>query len=233
MNSPTGGSQRILRPAGPLVLALLLAAIIAACVVAPTELSMGHSQRIVYVHVSLAWIALAGFPYMALAGFLYLRTRRLAWDDWARAAGEMSWLCCSLTLITGSIWARAAWGSWWTWDPRLTTAFVLWVLYSGHAIVGRALEDVHQRARIGAVLAIIGALEVPLVLLATRLFRGMHPKSPEAEPIMVLALAVSATGFAAFLIYLMVSRRDQFAAHRRLDRIEDQLDASPSSFHQR
>lgn len=229
MTVPTANNPSITRPAGVLILLLLLAALAAACLVAPTETTMGHSQRIVYLHVCVAWIALAGFPFMALAGFLHLKTRRLGWNDWAEAAGDTSWICCSLTLITGSIWAHEAWGTWWTWDPRLTTALVLWVLYSGHTAARHSLEDAHQRARIGAVLAILGALEVPLVLLATRLFRGIHPKSPDAEPLMLLVLLVSLAGFSAFFIYLTIARKNQLAAQRRLDGIEDQLDAFPDS----
>lgn len=225
MNSSVADNQRISLPANLLVLLLLFSAIVAACVIAPTEVTMGHSQRIVYVHVSVAWMGLAGFPFMAVAGFLYLRSRSITWDHWARAAGEMSWICCSLTLITGSLWAHEAWGIWWTWDPRLITAFVLWVIYSGYLIVCRSLEDPHHRARIGAVLAIVGALEVPLVLFATRLFRGIHPMSPEAEPIMRVVLLVSVLGFSSFFVWLMVFRKKQFAAEHRLARIEREVNA--------
>lgn len=224
MKSAVADDRQISLPANLFVLLLLALAIFASCVIAPTEVSMGHSQRIVYVHVSVAWMGLTGFPFMALAGFLYLRSRNLAWDHWARAAGEVSWICCSLTLITGSLWAHEAWGTWWTWDPRLTTAFVLWIVYSGYLIVGRSLEDSHHRARIGAVLAIVGALEVPLVLFATRLFRGIHPRSPEAEPIMLAVLLISVVGFSTFLVSLMVYRRKQLAAEFRLAQIEQKLD---------
>ncbi len=230
MNSDMADNRRISMPANLLILLLLLSAILAACAIAPTEATMGHSQRIVYVHVSVAWMGLAGFPFMAVAGFLYLRNRNLTWDHWAQAAGEMGWICCSLTLITGSLWAHEAWGAWWTWDPRLTTAFVLWVIYSGYLIVGRSLEDPHHRARIGAVLAIVGALEVPLVLFATRLFRGIHPRSPEAEPIMLAVLLVSVVGFSAFFATLMVFRKQQFSAEHRLARIEQEIDAEQASF---
>lgn len=223
MKSARADHRRIAHPANLLVLMLLFSAIMAACVVAPTEVTMGHSQRIVYVHVSVAWVGLAGFPFMAVVGFLYLRSRNLAWDHWARATSEVSWICCSLTLITGSLWAHEAWGTWWTWDPRLTTAFVLWLIYSGYLVVGRSLEDPHHRARIGAVLAIAGALEVPLVLFATRLFRGIHPRSPDAEPVMLAVLLVSVVGFSTFFASLLVFRRKQLAAEQRLAYVEQEL----------
>ena len=225
MTSSAADNRRMALAANLFVILLLFSAIVAACVIAPTEVTMGHSQRIVYVHVAVAWIGLAGFPFMAVAGFLYLRSRKITWDHWARAAGETSWICCSLTLITGSLWAHEAWGTWWTWDPRLTTAFVLWLVYSGYLIVCGSLEDPHHRARIGAVLAIIGALEVPLVLSATRLFRGIHPASPQAEPIMRVVLLVSVVGFSAFFVWLMVFRKKQFAVEHRLARIEREIDA--------
>ncbi|GAG12723.1 unnamed protein product, partial [marine sediment metagenome] len=97
------------------------AAILGTSVCAPTEQTMGDAQRIVYVHVSVAWFSLASFTLMAGAGLVYLVRRSLAWDHWAQAAAEVGWLSSSLTLATGSLWAHEAWGTWWTWDPRLTT----------------------------------------------------------------------------------------------------------------
>ena len=137
---------------------------------------MGQAQRIVYVHVAVAWLALAGFIVMAASGGMYLLRRDLAWDHWARAAAELGWLCCTLTLATGSLWAHAAWNTWWTWDPRLTTSFVLWTMYGGYLLIRGSLEDPHRSARLGAVLAIVGLLDVPLVVIATRWFRGIHPR---------------------------------------------------------
>ena len=139
----SGAMVRSLLVAGPLAVAIL-----ALCLIAPTEGTMGHVQRIVYVHVPVAWLGLLGLPVMAGSGIMYLARRQLAWDHWFQAAGELGWLCCSLTLVTGSLWARRAWGTWWEWDPRLTTYFILWVIYSGILMVRSGLEDPHQRARI-------------------------------------------------------------------------------------
>ena len=85
-----------------------------------------------------------GFLAMAASGAAYLVRRNLAWDHWAQAAAEVGWLCSGLTLLTGSLWAHSAWGTWWTWDPRLTTAFVLWSIYSGCLIVRAGVEDPHE-----------------------------------------------------------------------------------------
>lgn len=206
-----------------LVAGLTSAAILAVCLLAPTEKTMGEAQRIVYLHVSVAWLALAGFVVMAGAGLMYLLRRDLAWDHWAQSAAELGWLCCGLTLVTGSLWAHQAWGTWWTWDPRLTTAFVLWAIYSGTLILRMQLEDPHRRARIGAVLAIVGMLDVPLVVIATRWFRGIHPTSPGMEPSMRLALILCVVGFTAFFGTLLVRRRAQLRMEHTVAALEQQI----------
>ncbi|MFO7901073.1 MAG: cytochrome c biogenesis protein CcsA [Planctomycetota bacterium] len=202
-----------------LVGGLLTAAILAVFLFAPTEQTMGDAQKIVYVHVSAAWLGLLGMVIMAAAGVAYLVHRELSWDHWAQAAAEVGWLCCSLTLATGALWARSAWGTWWVWDPRLTTAFILWSVYSGIILVRGNLEDPRQRARIGAILAVLGTLDIPLVVMATRWFRGMHPVAPRMEPAMRITLLVSVLGFTAFFVMLMVYRRTQL----RLQRLADEL----------
>jgi heme exporter protein C len=201
-----------------LATAMVAAAIPAIFMLAPTEATMGSAQRIVYIHVSVAWMALASFILTAVTGGFYLWRRDLAWDHWSRAALEIGWICCSLTLATGSLWARAAWNTWWTWDPRLTTAFVLWAMYSAALVLRSGIEDPHRRARIGAVVAIAGALDVPLVIMATRWFRGIHPKSPQMEPTMRLVLLLSIVGFTVFFTTLLLLRRSQL---RVADRLED------------
>ncbi len=188
---------------------LLVAAIVAAFCLAPTEQTMGQAQRIVYIHVPVAWLGLLGMIAMAASGAVYLVRRKMFWDHWAQSAGEVGWLCCTLTLVTGSLWAQEAWGTWWEWDPRLTSAFILWVIYSGVLLARSSLEDPHQRARIGAVLAILGTLDIPLVVMATRWFRGMHPVSPEMEPSMRIALLIGVLSWTTFFIWLTSRRRMQ------------------------
>lgn len=193
------------------VAALLVAAMLAVCWLAPTEQTMGHAQRIVYVHVAVAWLGLLGLLVMAVSGGLYLFGRKLAWDYWLQAAGELGWLSCSLTLVTGSLWAHEAWGTWWEWDPRLTASFVLWAIYSGILLVRSGLEDPHQRARVGALLAILGTLDIPLVIMATRWFRGLHPVAPEMTPLMRATLLITVVGFSALFATLVVRRRCQLS----------------------
>ncbi len=155
-----------------LAAALLVAAVLASSLLAPTEKTMGDAQRILYVHVAVAWCGLACFLVTAGAGLLYLLRRDLAWDHWAQAATEIAWLSCGLTLVTGSLWAHAAWNTWWTWEPRLAATAILWAVSSGYLIVRSGVEDPRRRARIGAVLALVGAADIPLVIMATRWFRG-------------------------------------------------------------
>jgi heme exporter protein C len=192
--------------------------IAAAVGLAPTEATMGHAQRVLYIHVSVAWLGLLGFVVVAAAGLLYLLRRDLEWDRWAQATAELGWLCSSLTLVTGSLWAHSAWGAWWTWDPRLTTSFVLWAIYGGYLVSRESMDDPHRRARLAAVLAILGVLDVPLVVMATRWFRAIHPASPTMEPGMRLALVLTALGLAAFVSLLVVCRRDQL---RLVDDLRD------------
>ncbi len=207
-----------------LLVGLLLTGAILAICSAPTEQTMGDAQRVMYVHIAVAWLALLGFVTMAVCALRYLLSRNLWWDEWSLAVCEVGWLCSTLTLVTGSLWAHSAWGTWWTWDPRLVTSFILWSLYSGNLILRSGLEDAHQRARLSAVLAIIGVADVPLVVMATRWFRGIHPVSPEMEPSMRLALLASVVGLTALMTLLMVRRRNQLRLEHRVAELQTLVD---------
>lgn len=191
--------------------------------VAPTEATMGDVQRIVYLHVSVAWCGLAGCLVMGFCGAMYLVRRRLEWDFWSRAAGEVGWLCTTLTLITGSAWAHEAWGTWWTWEPRLTSSLVLWIIYAGIFLVRSSIEDPHRRARIGGVLAVVGMSDVPLVMMATRWFRGVHPVTPEMDPRMRFVLLASVICFTAFFAFLVALRRRQLEMSERTMQLESTM----------
>lgn len=154
--------------------------LLAACqylvfVYAPVEAHMGIVQKIFYIHLPLAWWGLVSFFLVAVAGGLYLRTRNVRYDHLAHAAAEVGLLLCTLALVTGSIWARHSWGVWWTWDPRLTTALILWFLYAGYLMLRHLDLPPARRAALCAVLGIIAFLDVPLVFLSARLWRSIHP----------------------------------------------------------
>jgi heme exporter protein C len=202
------------------VAGLMAAALLMAMRVAPMEQSMGQVQRIVYIHVSVAWLGLLGFAVMGVCALLYLYHRNLAWDRWSRAANEVGWLCSSLTLFTGSIWAHAAWGTWWTWDPRLTTSLLLWALYSSCLILRGSIQETHQSARITSSLAFLGLIDLPLVIMATRWFRGIHPTAPAMEPVMHLTLLLNLVGFTLFFGLLFLRRQRQLQTENLLRKLE-------------
>ncbi len=206
------------------VASLLAVSVACACWLAPLEVTMGHAQRIVYLHVPVAWLGLLGFLVMAGCGVIYLLNRRLLWDHWFQAAGEAGWLCTSLTLLTGSLWAHEAWGTWWVWDPRLTAAFILWCMFCGILMVRSGLEDPHRRARVGAVLAVLGALDVPLVIMATRWFRGLHPVAPKMDPTMRMTLLICVVAFTVFFAWLVSQRRRQVRLEELAIKLESQLE---------
>ena len=210
------------------VAALLAAALPGIALLAPTESTMGDAQRIVYLHIPVAWLGLLGLLIMAGAGLMYLARRNLAWDHWSQAAAELGWLCCSLTLVTGSLWAHEAWGTWWTWEPRLTSAFILWMIYSGYFILRGQLDDPHRRARLSAVFAVVGAMDVPLVIVAAHWFRGIHPAAAAMEPAMRAVLWCSVAGFTGLFLILLACRRWQLQLQTFLE-LREQPILQPNS----
>jgi heme exporter protein C len=195
------------RVAGFAVAGLVGTSLLLIFFVAPTEATMGAVQRILYIHVAVAWCGLAGIVGMTVFGAVYLFHRQLKWDFWAQASGEVGWLATTLTLITGSAWAHEAWGTWWTWEPRLTSSLVLWIIYAGIFLVRASIEDSRRRARIGAALAIVGVSDVPLIIMATRWFRGVHPVSPEMDLTMRWVLVASVISISAVFAYLAFCRQ--------------------------
>lgn len=212
-----------LLPAG-VVATLLSIALAMIFLWAPREVTMGDVQRIVYLHVAVAWCGLLGCLSMGILGGLYLLRRGVGWDHASQAAGEIGWLCTTLTLATGSLWAHEAWNTWWTWEPRLTASLILWTVFAGYFLVRSSIEDPERRARIGAVLAIVSMADVPMVVMATRWFRGMHPVSPEMDPSMRWTLLVSVVAFTVLFGWLAVVRRRQLSLASRVLTLEQQTE---------
>ena len=146
-----------------------------ALVFAPTELVMGDVQRIFYFHIGTAWTALLGFILAAVFSVVYLITKDLKWDRLQVAAIEVSLVFFLITIALGSIWARPVWNTWWTWDPRLTTAAITELIYIAYFMLRQGIEDPERRARFGAVYALLGGLSAPITFFAIRLFRTIHP----------------------------------------------------------
>ncbi len=156
-------------------LLLLLVAFYQVFFVVPTERTMGIVQRIFYIHMPSATVAFNLFFVVFVCSIGYLRTRRMAWDRVAVSAAEVGVVFCAAVLITGPLWAKPVWGIWWTWDPRLTTTLILFLIFVGYLMLRVYVEDPNRRALLSAVVGIIGFVDVPIVYIANR-FRGQHPK---------------------------------------------------------
>ncbi|MBN1314400.1 MAG: cytochrome c biogenesis protein CcsA [Anaerolineales bacterium] len=144
-------------------------------IAAPTERTMGMSQRIFYFHVGSGWVGAAALFVAVFAGIQVLRTNERHWDRLAFSTIQVGLVFISMIIITGSIWARASWDTWWTWSPRLTSAAVMWLVYVAYFMLRNAIEDPDKRARFGAVYSIAGFITVIVTFLSIRLLRDIHP----------------------------------------------------------
>jgi heme exporter protein C len=142
---------------------------------APLERIMGQVQRVFYFHVASAWVGMLGFMVAAAAGAIYLRTSGRKWDAMSLAAVEISVVFLLIAIVTGSIWARPIWLTWWTWDPRLTTTTIMVLIYAAYLMLRQSIEDPDRRARFGAVYAILGFVSVPLTFISIRIWNTIHP----------------------------------------------------------
>jgi heme exporter protein C len=142
---------------------------------APMEAVMGNVQRVFYFHVAAGWVGMLGFLVAAITGGIYLRSGDRKWDLASLASVEIGMVFAFINVVTGAIWARPIWNTWWTWDPRLTTATIMLLIYAAYLLLRQGIEDPDRRARFGAVYAIVGFLSVPLTFFSARLFRTIHP----------------------------------------------------------
>lgn len=142
---------------------------------APLEAVMGQVQRVFYFHVANAWVGMLGFLVAAISGVALLIKGDPKWDIAGIAAIEISFVFFFIAIVSGSIWARGTWGTWWTWDPRLTSAAIVELLYAAYFMLRQGIEDPDRRARIGAIYAILSFLSVPLTFISIRIFRTIHP----------------------------------------------------------
>jgi heme exporter protein C len=142
---------------------------------APVEAYMGNVQKVFYFHVATAWVGMLGFLVAAIAGGFYLRKNDLKWDIVGLAAVEISLVFFFIAIVAGSIWARPIWNTWWTWDPRLTTASIVELIYAAYLMLRQGIEDPDRRAKFGAVYALLGFVSVPMTFISIRLLRTIHP----------------------------------------------------------
>lgn len=192
---------------------VMIVALFMAFVYAPTERVMGPPQRVFYMHVPSAWTAFLAFFVVAIASVLYLWKRERRWDILALSSAELGVVFTTLALITGSFWGRTVWGTWWTWDARLTSTLVLWLIYVAYLMLRAYAEEGPQQARYAAVLGIIGALDIPIIHFSVLWWRTLHPQptvvrpgGPTLDPRMVQTLMVSLLAFTLLYVFLLSHR---------------------------
>jgi heme exporter protein C len=203
------------RAAASAFLVAVLVALAGYCAlfVAPDERTMHEIQRIFYFHLP-SWIAMfCAFSVVFIANISYLATRGPKWDWLGVAGAEVGVVCCTAGLITGPLWAHPVWGIWWTWDARLTTTFILWLLYISYLLLRGLLEDPRRRASLSAVFGIFAFLDVPLVYVSNRLWRTQHPQpvilggsGAGLDPTMGKVLLLCVIAVLGVMILVMVDR---------------------------
>ena len=201
------------RALGWLAAAALLGGLVMAFMVAPRETIQGNVQRIMYLHVPSVLVAYLAFGVVLFASIVYLWKRADAADRVAQASAEVGVLFTGVTIASGSIWGKPTWGTWWTWDARLTSVAVLFVMYLGYLLLRGMLEDHERAARYSAVLGIVAALDVPLVHFSVYWWRTLHQPPSVLKPgpstmpsIFVAALMVNLAAYALLYVYFVTRR---------------------------
>ncbi len=223
-------SNRLTDLLGLTAFALIIIGLYMAFLYAPTEVNMGLVYRIFFFHLASVAAGMIGIVVVAIAGAAYLRTNARAWDRVAEASAEIGVMFSTAALVSGSIWAKPIWGVWWTWDPRLTTFLILWLIYIAYLMLRASARDDARVARFSAVFGILGALDVPLVIMSSRIWRGISPVlfQETAQGFtfgltgeMTQTLFVAIAAFILLYFYLLIQRvrleeiRDEVVAIKR------------------
>jgi heme exporter protein C len=214
----------------PLAILAVAAALVRAIWFTPVEAMQGPAQKIFYVHVPSAFIALyVSTPILAATSALYLWLKDPRLDRMAETATEVGVVFMSVVLVTGPLWGRPVWGTWWTWDARLTLTLFLFFIFVGYLVMRGAIEEPEQRGRFSAVLGILAMLLVPFIHLSVYLFRTLHPQPivlkpdrPSLPPEMLLTLGLS---FAAFLLLFAALLRTRYRWATERDLLAERLGA--------
>ena len=216
--------RRVFPILGLLTAVLLSYGLYEALIGAPTEQTMGDVQRIFYYHVSSAWAAFLLFTINFVASVVYLIRRSVKADILALVTAEVGVVFCTVVLITGPLWARPVWGIWWTWDVRLTSTLVLWLIYVSYLML-RRFSSSGQTPLMAAVLAVFGALDVPLVYFSIRFFRTQHPQpviggGGSIDPKMLQVVLINWAGFLCFAWLVCWSRYHLELLQREVEETE-------------
>ena len=223
------GSYRAQRVMGIATLAGVAATVVIGLFVVPPDATQGDVQRLMYLHVPVAWVTFLAFGVVFLASVGYLKTGRMQWDRVAAASAEIGVLCCALTIVLGSLWGRPVWGTWWTWDPRLTTTAVLLLIYVGYLSLRKVADSPARRAKWAAVVGVVGFIDVPIVHQSVVWWRSLHQQAtvlrlgkPTIAGSMLATLLLAFVAFSLAYGYLM-------AVRMRVGRLEDRSAVPVSS----
>ena len=216
-------STRFSRVLGSMALAGGAWLLLFGLVFSPDDRLHEDGVRIMYIHVPSAWLAYLAFGVTGLcsAAYLWKRTRSLQWDRIAGASAEVGVLFMGITLVTGSLWGRISWGTYWTWDSRLTTTAFLFVTYVGYLAVRGLGGSHHQRAKRSAVLALFAALEVPLVHSSVKWWRPLHQnetvENGKLNDLMLFSLFIGLVSFTLLYVWLVLHRQRVLALDDQVD----------------
>lgn len=212
-----GTATTATRLIGAAALAITAFVAVSAFWLTPADAVQGESVRIMYVHVPTAWVAYLAFVVTAITSGLSLarRHRTLGFDRVAGASAEVGVLFMAMTLVTGSLWGRLTWGTFWQWDPRLTTTLFLFVTYVGYLAVRNIDTDPQRRARRSAVIALLAVLEIPLVHFSVVLWRSLHQEASVLNPdgdvrldgLMLFTLFSGVVAFSLIYVWLVLHRQ--------------------------
>ncbi|MBA3889145.1 MAG: cytochrome c biogenesis protein CcsA [Gemmatimonadaceae bacterium] len=218
--APVAHSRSGLRQFGLIALALLVVAQVAAIAMSRPDAAMGHTQKIMYVHVPTAWTAFLSFFLVFVYSVRYLWTRDARSDRLALGAAEVGTALTALTIVQGSIWGKPTWGVWWTWDPRLTTTAIMLLIYVGYLAL-RAFTDDHDRAaRWAAAVGVLGFINVPIVYMSVRWWRTIHQvqsTSSSVDPSYRLGLLLNVIAMTLVVVYFILERAESARLEREVD----------------
>jgi len=228
-----GGSHRGLLILTIISAALMLAAAFGALAVAPSAVGLTPdetaAQRIIYFHVPVAWLSMLAFGVTAIGSVVYLITSKRLWDSLAVSSAELGIVFTLAAMASGSLWAKPAWNTWWTWDPRLTTYTIMFLLYVAYFMLRSAMDDPARRARFAAVYGIFAFLSVPITFMSIRWWRTIHPVlidpksgfglSKNMMPVFFLSLIA----FTLFYVVLLIYRVRLERSREQVDALKEQL----------
>ena len=228
-NAEPGGRSLLVDALGVVSIVGVLVGLYLALLWAPTEAVMGDVQRIFYFHMPSAWVALGpSFTVVFVCSIMYLVKKDLRYDRIAAASAEIGVMFTTITLVTGPLWARPIWGAYWTWDPRLTTTLVLWFIFVAYLMLRASSAPGHKRARLSAVVGIVGWVDVPIVFMSIRWWRTIHPllingQGMNLDSSMAFVLMYCLAVFSLLYVYLLIVRVRQEELGSRVDRLRQQL----------